>query len=103
MNIDIDEIQERIRNYRRICDEFPAQFEYPPNDRSIGAEVIHLTQALGALADAFIADQDRMTDAVAELLVITLFVLTILKQPASGVLNSKILIMEQGIKGAEPV
>jgi hypothetical protein len=103
MNIDIDEIQTRITECYRPHRDFPKKFEFPPRDASVGPHVIRLTQALGALADAFIEDHDKMTDAVAEIMVASLFVLSILRQPASGVLKEKILIMERAGGRGEPV
>jgi hypothetical protein len=45
-----------------------------------------------------------MIDAVSEIIVVSLFVLTILKQPVSGILKEKLLIMERDQKtGGEPV
>jgi hypothetical protein len=56
MNIDIDEMQERIRAYYRRHNEIPEQFDFPERDHSVGPEIIHLTQKLGVFADAFIED-----------------------------------------------
>jgi hypothetical protein len=98
MKVDIDEIQERYLQCLRPYQGFPQTFERPPRDESVGPHIIHITQALGALADNFIVyNKAKMIEAVAEIILVCLYVLSILRQPAGGVLNSKILLMEQNL------